>query len=454
MARSSFNHSKRIVVAGVLAWSALLPVVFAQPPDVRWQRAAGGAGADVATAVAATRDGRVIVAGYSRSADGEVTMHHGTPERTDYWIAAFDADGVLQWQRSLGGDGFDQCNAIVALADGSTVLAGESRSTNGDVSGHHGDGSFSDAWIVKLDVAGALVWQRSLGGADYDVANAIAATTDGGVVIAGASNSDDGDVHGHHGSSDFSDGWVVRLSPAGEVLWQRSLGGSDNDEAYAVTTTRDGGVVVAGMSSSADGDISAQRGGDDLWVAKLDTEGRVQWSRTAGGSSNDGAYGVVELADGRIVAAGYSFSMDGDVRDHRTTPLSGDVWLATFDATGALVATHSYGGSRDDRAYAVIAVDSGVVFAGTSESSDSDVIGHSGVAIKRGWIAGVDTHGVLQWQQSLGGSQRDGLAALVATGDGLVAAGTAHGFGNGRHGDDDFWIVRFHPATRHSAQMR
>ncbi|MCD6594956.1 hypothetical protein J7L68_04690, partial [bacterium] len=97
-------------------------------------------------------------------------------------------------------------------------------------------------------------------------------TTDGGFIVAGVSQSNDGDVSGNHGSSDS---WVVKLNSAGEIVWQRTLGGSDEDCATSIQQTTDGGFIVAGVSQSNDGDVSGNHGYDDYWVVKLSPEGKI-----------------------------------------------------------------------------------------------------------------------------------------------------------------------------------
>src|ERR1700750_1494601 len=128
---------------------------------------------------------------------------------------------AIQWQKSLGGSNGDQIHSIQQTSDGEYIAAGNSSSTDGDVTGNHGNGD-SDYWIVKLDASGAIQWQKSLGGTAYDNANSIQQTSDGGYIIAGESNSTDGDITGNHGNSDY---WIVKLDASGIIQWQKSLGG-------------------------------------------------------------------------------------------------------------------------------------------------------------------------------------------------------------------------------------
>lgn len=108
-----------------------------------------------------------------------------------------------------------------------------------------------------------LEWQKSFGGSDLDYGRSIDQTMDGGYVVAGQAGSSDGDVTGFHGKTDF---WVVKLDVLGNIEWQKAYGGSDRDGANSIQQTNDGGYIVAGYSSSNDGDVTGNHGNFDVWV--------------------------------------------------------------------------------------------------------------------------------------------------------------------------------------------
>jgi len=117
---------------------------------------------------------------------------------------------------------------------------------------------------------------KSLGGSSYDNAYSIQQTSDGGYIVAGFSNSNDGNVTGNHGSNDY---WVVKLDTTGNILWQKSLGGSNDDYAYSIQQTSDDGYIVAGFSYSNDGNVTGNHGKHDYWVVKLDATGNILWQK-------------------------------------------------------------------------------------------------------------------------------------------------------------------------------
>ena len=118
----------------------------------------------------------------------------------------------------------------------------------------------------ESDQAPNIEWQKCLGGNSWDRAYSVQQTSDDGYIVAGYTDSNDGDVSGYHGGGDV---WVVKLDRYGNIKWQKALGGSYDDKAYSVQQTSDGGYIVAGSTYSNDGDVSGNHGEDDVWVVKL-----------------------------------------------------------------------------------------------------------------------------------------------------------------------------------------
>ena len=112
------------------------------------------------------------------------------------WIVKLNSSGTIQWQKSLGGTGDDAGSSIEQTSDGGYIVAGYSNSNDGDVTGNHGD---HDSWIIKLNTTGNILWEKSFGGSKFEGITSIDKTSDGGYIIATYSNSNDGDVNGNHG---------------------------------------------------------------------------------------------------------------------------------------------------------------------------------------------------------------------------------------------------------------
>ena len=327
-----------------------------------WQKSLGGSDLDLSWSIQQTNDGGYIIAGFSESNDGDVSGNHG---KSDYWIVKLTSTGELDWQKSLGGSDRDESYSIEQTNDGGYIIAGCSESNDGDVSGNHGD---YDYWIVKLTSTGEIDWQKSLGGSDLERAHSIQQTTDGGYIIAGYTWSNDGDVSGYHGTRDF---WIVKLTSTGKLDWQRSLGGYQNELAYYIQQTNDGGYIIAGESNSGNGDVTDTYGGSDYWIVKLTSTGELDWQRSIGGSDDDYAYSVQQTNDGGYIIAGSSESNDGNVSENHGNY---DYWIVKLTSTGELDWEKSLGGSDLDESFSIQqTTDRGYVIAGCSESNDGDV---------------------------------------------------------------------------------
>ncbi len=161
-----------------------------------------------------------------------------------------DSLGNIEWQRCLGGTQNDGAYYIDLTSDGGYILAGFTCSNNDDVSGWHTGYDYygvpeSDFWVVKLNASGEISWQKCLGGSQDDIAFEIHQTNDGGYIVAGYTYSEDGDVFTGRHEPWIADYWVVKLSSTGNIIWERCLGGNDDDWAYSVKQTLDGGYIVA-----------------------------------------------------------------------------------------------------------------------------------------------------------------------------------------------------------------
>ena len=406
---------------------------LAQVPSIQWQNSLGGSLDDIASSVQETSDGGFIVAGYSDSNDGDVSGNHGGD---DVWVLKLDEQGNLIWQNALGGSSDDAAYSIQETSDGGFILTGWSESNDGDVSGNYGE---RDAWVLKLDAQGNLIWQNALGGSLDDSANSIKETSDGGFIVVGWSFSDDGDVSGNHGGRDA---WVFKLDALGDLIWQNALGGSLFEVAYSVEETSDGGFIVAGLSASNSGDVSGNHGDTDAWVFKLDGQGDLIWQNALGGSSADQAESVQETSDGGFIVAGRTYSNDGDVSGNHGIY---DAWVVKLDVLGNLIWQNALGGSAPDYASSIQETSyGGFIVAGRTGSNDGDVSGNNGGT--DAWVLKLDLQGNLIWQRTLGGSSYDRASSVKETSDGgfIVAGPTRSNDGDvsGNNGEQDFWLVK------------
>ncbi len=419
----------------------ILSVSFAlAQPTVQWQKTLGGTGNDGANSIQQTNDGGYIVAGGSSSNDGDVSGNHGG--EYDCWIFKISSLGTIMWQKSLGGSGSDGASSIQKTTDGGYIVLGQSDSNDGDVSGNHGG---SDYWVVKLDSLGTIEWQKSFGGSSYDYASSIQQTIDGGFVVSGSSNSNNGNVSGSHeiSGSALYDFWVVKLNSVGSIEWQRPLGGSGDDHAGSIQQTIDGGYIVVGNSDSNDGDVSGNHGGSDYWVVKLTSNGAIQWQKTLGGTDYDASFSIQLTNEGGFIIAGFSLSNDGDVSSNRG---GGDYWVVKLTNIGIIEWQKSLGGSSDELASSITQTnDGGYIVVGYSSSNDGDVSGNHGYTDY--WVVKLTNNGAIEWQKSIGGSGSEEAITIQQTNEGeyIVAGRTDSNDGDisGYHGGlSDCYIVK------------
>jgi hypothetical protein len=185
----------------------------------------------------------------------------------------------LQWSKAFGGSKLDNFSCFAATSDGAYVVAATSASNDGDVSGNHG---MKDMWVYKIDRSGNILWQTSIGGSSDDEGWSIATNPDNSYIVAGNTNSNDGNVNGNHGGQDIM---LVKLSTSGNVIWEKSLGGTGLEFIIfsSIVTTNDGGYMLLGNTMSNDGNVNGNHGGIDFWLVKLDGNGDIMWQKTLGG---------------------------------------------------------------------------------------------------------------------------------------------------------------------------
>jgi hypothetical protein len=383
----------------------LVPFAYAQAPAIEWEKSLGGSTTELAESMQKTTDGGYIVTGMSSSTDGDVTGNHGG---YDYWVVKLSGAGSIEWERSLGGTYEDDAHSIHQTLDSGYILAGNSASGDGDVTGHEGSCTTPNYWIVKLSPQGDIQWEQSLGigfatsivqanDGGYVIVgdnglikltglgdlqwqmplnawpNSLAQTSDGGYVVAGSSSSLDSNVPGNHGGADY---WVAKYSNLGVMQWQKSLGGSGDDYAFSIEQTTDGGCIVNGQSNSTDGDVTGNHGADNYWVVNLDSSGNIQWEKSLGGTGGDFGTCATQTSDSGYIVGGMSGSTDGDVTGNHG---GGDYWIVKLNSSGNIQWEQSYGGSSNDQACSIAqTVDGGYILAGSSESTDGQVTGNHG----------------------------------------------------------------------------
>jgi len=427
-------------------------VLYAQP-FVQWQRCYGGTQNDAPGGLIETSDGGYIMAGQTQSIDGDVKFNHGNK---DLWVVKFNAKDSIEWQRTYGGSQEDDAGGILPTSDGGYIIATTTYSIDGDLKGLKTDSTQADIWVLKIDSNGNIKWQKTFGGSKDEYALSLVPGSEGKYLISALTNSTDGDVHGFHGGAGF-DTWLFEVSEGGVLGWQKTLGGTKDDEEYALIQTRDAGYAVAGYTMSVDGDITGRVRDTtgEVWVVKLNSVGDIQWQKTYGGSKFEEAYAIIQTLDHGYAIAGITNSNDGDVSAlHQSSSASfSDCWVIKLDSTGTIEWQKTYGGSQGDQATSIIQTpDSGYVVAGSTSSDDGDVKGFHGQSDC--WVFAINPTGQMITQKTFGGSWTDaniGAGIMQTKDNGFLVATVASSYDGdviGHHGDStksDIWLIKLSP---------
>jgi PGF-CTERM protein len=196
-----------------------------------------------------------------------------------------DSNGNELWNRTFGGTEHEEAYSVQQTSDGGYILAG----SIGSVSALD-----YDFWLVKTDSNGNELWNKILKLSAPEGACPVQQTSDGGYIIAGYTRGDVGYTRG-----DF---WLVKTDSNGNELWNKTFGGAEPEWAYSVQQTSDDGYIIAGYKRLMD--VS----GKDFWLVKTDSNGNKQWDLTLGGINDEIAYSVQQTTDGGYILAGVTAS--------------------------------------------------------------------------------------------------------------------------------------------------
>ncbi|MBX2827968.1 MAG: hypothetical protein KTR22_07385, partial [Flavobacteriaceae bacterium] len=213
--------------------------------------------------------------------------------------------GELDFVKTFGGSDIDEANDVVLADDGSYVILGTTKSTNGDITDKTGPDA--DFWALKVSTAGDIVWSKTYGGSNDDEGYALNKTDDGGYILIGYSRSSDGDVGGNEG---FQDIWIVKIDGSGNIQWETHHGFLGGEQGLSIVQTNDGGYFAVGyldlVGSGGQGDDLQDTSGSsrnnrhglgEYWGIKLDANGNKEWRRYFGGTNNDRSFDVLQTSD-------------------------------------------------------------------------------------------------------------------------------------------------------------
>jgi hypothetical protein len=295
----------------------------------------GGESLDSGWSIIQTSDGGYALAGYTQS--------YGAGSG-DFWLIKIDQYGGIEWSQTYGGPNDDAASTVIQTSDGGYALAGYTDSYG--AGGH-------DFWLVKTNQYGEMEWRRTYGGPYNEIPYSLVQTSDGGFALAGFTGSY---------SVGINDFWLVKTDPSGNMIFNVAMGGSEDEIAYSVIQTSDDGFVLAGYTGTSGA------GAYDFWLVKTDEYGDTEWSQTYGGLNNEIAYSLVQTTDGGYALAGYteSFGAGGsDVWLVKTDPYGNWNWNQTYN--------NDFGLGNAEIAYSLIQTsDGGYALAGSTQFFSAD----------------------------------------------------------------------------------
>jgi hypothetical protein len=349
-----------LVVSGV--------VIAVPPPQTEWNKIFDRSRGDKAYAVQQTSDGGYIVAGVTEVGPNPCLE----PCPDSIWLIKTDPNGNEEWNKIFDASYWDFAYSVQQTSDGGYILAGQTLLGAGG----------GDVWLIKTDSNGAETWNKTFGGTDWDRADSVQQTFDGGYIIAGKTRSF---------GAGSEDAWLIKTDSDGNEVWNKTFGGSDYDYARSVRQASDGGYIIAGYTESFGA------GGGDVWLIKTDPNGNEEWKKTFGDWRADRAECVQQTFDGGYVIAGQtvSFTVEGYY----------DVWLIKTDPNGNEEWNTVFGGPAFDYGYSVQQTsDGGYILAGRGYTN----------------LIKTDSHGKEEWNKAFGGSFH---SVRQASDGGYVATG-------------------------------
>jgi len=447
---------------------------FTYSQDILWEKSYGGIHADYLFDAQPTADYGFILAGSSLSnkTGNKTDDNHGD---LDYWIWKMNEKGDLEWQKSIGGNGFDLLQSVKNTKDGGFILAGTSSSESGFQKGEACKG-ITDFWVIKLDAAGTEQWQRTIGGSGSDELLCAFQTKDGGYILGGSSGSNPPVISKPDGKSTPTtkadlynkseksrgnmDYWVVKVNKEGVIEWQKTYGGKYADLLRSMEQTTDNGYILAGYStSSISGDkTDANKGEGDYWIIKINDTGEIQWQNSYGADGDDQPYVIHQTNDGGYILGGNSNSKNSLTTQGGIVSNGTDFWVLKLNTDGGIVWSKTYDFGKTDILTSLVENNDKTYLIGGHSKTESGrsivnkLAKTTGVAKEKDGIDDyialkIDEKGEELWNKSIGSSGEDILRRLIETRDGgYLMAGTSNSNSskdkNSNIGGNDFWVVK------------
>jgi len=326
----------------------------------------------------------------------------------------FSQSFYIDWQACFGGSEWDQPKDMIQVSDG-YLIVGNTYSSDGDVSSNNGE---SDIWLVKIDFTGNVLFEKTYGGTLGEGPYGIFTSSDGNYYILGVAYSSDGDISfdPYPTSNDF---WIIKIDGEGNIIWDKIVGGNGYDQPYRGYATTDGGIVAAGWTNSSDGDVSHYYGSYDMWMVKLSSDGEIEGDFTAGSSGMENAQAIIQTSDGSYLIGGNSFIGEGgNLTCEPHSSWAAEAVLIRLDTELNIEWQDCYGGTNHETILELLEIDNGYVFLAGTMSNDGDVSGSGWHGENDNWVVNLNFDGNIVWQKCYGGSKSEGSTNIIGSNNG------------------------------------
>ncbi len=282
-----------------------------------WAKLLGGTQCDLFEAIWPLSTGGYLAGGETASNDGDITTFLGG--QSDMFLARLDENGNVVWKKTFGGTGVDRCLDLWKTIDGNFIVVGETESTDGHFPATHGS---RDVVLMKIDLNGNILWAKTFGGNSIDRGITVRQKPNGEYVVLASTQSTTDQVSGFQG---FRDIWVFRTDVNGNFLGQRCLGGTSAEEPGGLELAANGDLLVAGSTNSTDGDVAADPGSaaGNGWLVLLEANLNIRWAATFGTANGTQLFYAAPMPSGGVYAIGSSEGIAGDVTCSKG---SQDIW--------------------------------------------------------------------------------------------------------------------------------
>lgn len=320
----------------------------------------------------------------------------------------FSQSFYIDWQACFGGSEWDEPIDMIEVPGG-YMIVGNTKSSDGDISFNLGE---VNIWLVKIDQSGNLLYEKTFGGSIGEASYGIFPSSDGNYYILGVAYSSDGDISydPYPTSNDF---WIIKIDGEGNIIWDKIVGGNGYDQPYRGYATTDGGIMAAGWTNSSDGDVSHYYGSYDMWMVKLNSEGEIQGDFTAGTTGMENAQAIIQTGDGGYLLGGNSIMGEGGNLTCVPHSWAAEAILIKLDARLNIEWQKCYGGTDHETITGVIERSNGYSFIGPANSNDGDLINSGWHGKSDIWVVNIDFNGNILWQKCFGGSDYDEATDII-----------------------------------------